>query len=71
MSCLIIKIAFDFMTWNTRSSEFAMYLIQYLMNLLNKYIFIYCIIYINIFLYLGKFVGHALPDLHALTARHC
>ena len=22
-------------------------------------------------LYLGKFVGHALHDLHALTARHC
>ena len=25
----------------------------------------------NYFLYLGKFVGHALHDLHALTARYC
>ena len=48
------------------------------MNLLNKYtsIFIrvydiYRIIYIIILLHLGKLVGHALHDLHALTARHC
>ena len=51
------------MTWNMRSSEFTMYQIPYIMNLLNKYIII--------FLYLGKFVGHALHDLYALTAGHC